>query len=125
MSPHDPRLRSSNCSALSADPQLGARSRGAFATLTSNESSVCFTECSATPRSLMRRRAGQTGSSHSRRTQDAPSITDSARWATTRLQQIERRRLDELEGRIKEKLLADDEAADSQLTGSQLWKNAA
>jgi hypothetical protein len=55
----------------------------------------------------------------------APSITDSARRATTRLQQIERRRLDELEGRLKEKLLADDEAAGSQLTGSRLWKNAA
>ena len=26
---------------------------------------------------------------------------------------------------LKEKLLADDEAAGSQLTGSQLWKNAA
>jgi len=54
-----------------------------------------------------------------------PRASPTAHVGQQRLQQIERRRLDELEGRLKEKLLADDEAAGSQLTGSQLWKNAA
>ena len=45
-----------------------------------------------------------------------PRASPTAHVGQQRLQQIERRRLDELEGRLKEKLLADDEAAGSTAT---------